>query len=88
MLLLGRLIIGGIIAAVATAAIVIYVKGRVTKQKIREQLKEKGVETAVINMINSCNNTVSVKDWESDQEYEIRGDDVDSSLYESQKIYI
>lgn len=88
MLLLGRLVIGGIIAAIAASAIVIYIDGKITEAKIDEELREKKLEKALVQRIDKCNNVISLKDLDSDQEYEIHGDSIDDSMYTGQVITI
>lgn len=85
-MLLG-LILKGIVVAAALSAIVIVVNGIITKEKIRKQLKEKGVEDAIVDKIDNCSNTVTLKDLESENTYEIRGDDIDSDIDEGDVIY-
>lgn len=88
MLLLGRLIIGGIIAAVIASAIVIYINGRINRSSIKSALESKNVKGAIIKQIDSCSNVVTLEELESDQEYEIHGDDVDISLNTGEVIYV
>jgi fructose-1-phosphate kinase PfkB-like protein len=85
-MLLGFLIKAAIAAAVVSA-IVIYVSGKITRQKIQEELRNKNVKSAMIKAINECDNVVSLKDMDSDQEYEIHGDSVDSYLDSGDVIY-
>ena len=76
-------------ATVATvAAIVVYVTGTITRAKLKEKLRENGIEEAMIETIERCNNVVSVKDWDSDKTLEIHGDDVDYDLDEGDRIYV
>ena len=86
-MLLGFLIKAAIAAAVVSA-IVIYVSGKITQSKIQDALREKGVKSALIQKIDNCNNVVSLKDLESDQEYELHGDSIDDYLREDQRIYV
>ena len=88
MLLLGRLVIGGIIAAIAASAIVIYIDGKITEEKIEEELKERDVRKAIVKRIDECNRVILLKDLLSDQEYEIHGDSIDDSLITGTEITI
>ena len=74
-------------AAVATvAAIVIYVSGTINKSKIKQELAKKGIEQALLDSIDGCDNVVKLTDLENDNTIEIHGDDVSSSLYEGMTI--
>lgn len=76
-------------AAVATvAAIVIYVSGTITRSKLKEKLRENGIEDAMIKAIDWCDNVVSIEDLDSDKTLEIHGDDVDYDLDEGDRIYV
>lgn len=76
-------------AAVATvAAVVVYVAGPITQSKLREKLRENGIENAMIEAIDRCDNVVSVKDLNSDRKLEIHGDDVSYDLDEGDRIYV
>ncbi len=80
-----------LLAAAAVAAvttIVIYIADTITRPKLKEKLREKGIEDAVIEKIDYCNNVVSVKDLDSDKMLEIHGDDVSYELDEGDRIYI
>lgn len=85
--MLGAFLLRGLILACAVSAIVIVVNGIVTKEKIRQQLKSKGVENAIVKAIDGCSNTVTVADLESDNTYEIRGDDIDDEIDVGDQIY-
>lgn len=65
-----------------TAAGVIIISGIVNKQRIKEKMRERGLEEAMITEINNCTNTVKLEDLYSDETIEIRGDDLDYSLEE------
>lgn len=88
MLLLGRLIIGGIIAAVVASAIVIYVNGIINRNKLKDALSSKNVRGAIVKQIDNCSNVVTLEDLDSDQQYEVHGDGVDYSLDNGEIIYV
>lgn len=76
-------------AAVATvAAIVVYVSGTITRRRLEEKLRENGIEDALIEAIDYCDNVVSIKDMDSDKTLEVHGDDVDYELDEGDRIYV
>lgn len=75
--------LGWILLGLATVAVgVIIISGVVTKNRIREKLRENGIKDALITSINSCTNTVKLEDLNSDKTLEIRGDDLDDELDE------
>lgn len=74
-------------AAVAVTAIVIKIYGTITKDKIEQELRNRGVNEAIIEKIDNCSNQVSLKDLENGNTYEVRGDDVDYCLDEGDVIY-
>lgn len=76
-------------AAVATvAATVIYVSGTITRSKLKEKLRDNGIEDAMIKAIDYCDNVVTLEDMDSDKTLEIHGDDVDNELDEGYRIYV
>ena len=76
-------------AAVATvAAVVVYVAGTITRSKLKDKLRENGVEDAIIKAIDYCDNVVTVEDMDSDKTIEIHGDDVSYELDEGDRIYV
>ena len=75
--------LGWILLGLATAAVgVVVISGIVNKSRIREKMREKGMEEALITEINNCTNTVKLEDLYTDETLEIRGDDLDSDLDE------
>lgn len=87
-MLLARLLIGAVLGAAVVGVIAIYISGRITKERIKQELAQKNVQEAVITCIDNCTNVISMKDLNSDQEYEIHGDEISNDLYESQTIYV
>lgn len=86
MLLLGLLIRGAIVAA-ALSAIVVVVNGIITKDVAKQQLRNRGVTNAMVDKINNCTNCVSIKDLDSDNTYEIRGEGIGYDISEGDVIY-
>lgn len=81
--------LGWILLGLATAAVgVIIISGMVTKARIKEKMKERGIEMAMITAINNCTNTVKLEELGSDKTIEIRGDDLDSELDEYDTIFV
>ena len=66
----------------ATAVGVIVISGIVNKSRIKEKMRERGLEEAIITEIDSCTNKVKLEDLYSDKTLEIQGDDLDCSLEE------
>lgn len=81
--------LGWILLGLATVAVgVIIISGVVTKARIKEKMKERGIEMAIITSINNCTNTVKLEEFGSDKTIEIRGDDLDSELDEYDTIFV
>lgn len=75
--------LGWILLGLATAAVgVIVISGIVTKNRIKEKLRERGIRDGLITSINNCTNTVKLEDLYSDKTLEIRGDELDDELDE------
>ena len=72
----------------AVVAIVVYVSGTITRSKLKDKLRENGIEDAMIEAIDRCDNVVSVKDLDSDKTLEIHGDNVSYELDEGGLIYV
>lgn len=72
----------------AVAAIEIYVSGTITRAKLKEKLRDNGIEDAIIKAIDYCDNVVTLEDMDSDKTLEIHGDDVDYDLDEGDRIYV
>ncbi len=84
-------LIGNILLAAAGAAIVgaiiLYIYGEITRDKIEDKLRDQDCEEAIIKEIDKCNNVVTLKDLNGN-EYEIHGDSISNDLYEDQRIYV
>lgn len=81
--------LGWILLGLATAAVgVVIISGMVTKSRIKEKLRERGMKTAMITMINTCTNTVKLEELSSDRTIEIRGDDLECDLDEYETIFV
>ena len=75
--------LGWILLGLATAAVgVIVISGMVTKKRIQEKMREKGMREALITEINNCTNTVKLEALDSEDTMEIRGDELDYALSE------
>jgi len=80
------LLAGAAIAAVA--ATVIYIKGKITAEKLRAELKKRNRDSAIIKAINQSNNIVTLESLFDDTTYEVHGDEISDELYEGEKIYV
>lgn len=81
--------LGWILLGIATVAVgVIIISGMVTKNRIKEKMRERGIEMAMITMIDKCTNTVKLEELGSDKTIEIRGDDLDYELEEYDTIFV
>lgn len=85
--LLGRALIAAAGAAIV-AGIVIYIAGKITKEKLRKKLEDKGIETALINEIDRCSNVIKMTDFDTDETIEVHGDDIDDEIEEDDLIFV
>lgn len=76
--MLGWILFGLLAATVG----VIVISGMVTKNRIKEKMREKGMKKALITAIENCSNTVKLKALYSDETIEIQGDELDDELDE------
>lgn len=83
--LLGRVLLGAFVAVAATAlvaAIVIRIRGIITRESCGKVLTENGISKAVIDSIDRCENKVSLNDLlNNSRPIEITGDGIDYSLH-------
>ena len=93
-----KILLGTVAAGVAAAGamavgnaakhIVIVIIGIINKKRVKDALKSKGIEDAIIKEINNCTNTVSLNELNSGQKIEVRGDAIDNALEEGDVIYV
>ena len=76
------------VVVTAAAAIAVYIDGTITQSRLKEKLREKGVEDAVIKAIDHCDNVVTIEDMDSDKTVEIHGDGVSFDLSVGDRIYV
>ena len=86
-MLLGFLIRSALLAA-AVSTIAIVISGIITREKIQQELRNRGVEEAIIDKIDNCTNTVTLDELKNGNKIEVQGDGIDYSLYEGQVITI
>ena len=86
-MLLGFLIRSALLAA-AVSTIAIVIRGIITREKIQRELRNRGVNGVIIDKIDNCTNTMTLKELENDNKIEVQGDGIDYSLYEGQVITI
>lgn len=80
--------LGWILLGLAAAAVgVVVISGIVSKNRIKEKMRENGIKDAIITEINNCTNTVKLESLYGDETLEIRGDDLDDELEEEDVIY-
>lgn len=85
--LLGRALLVAAGAA-AIAAIVIVIHGMITKDKLRQALKDKNVDDSLVKEINACNNTITLEELNSDKQIEIQGDSISDDINENDIICV
>lgn len=74
--MLGWILLG--LAAVAVGVIII--DGIVTKNRIKEKMRERGIKDAIIIEVDNCENKIKLKDLHSSDELEIQGDELDYDI--------
>lgn len=74
--MLGWVLLG--LAAVTAGIIVI--SGMVTKNRIKEKMRERGIKDAILTGIDNCDNTVKLENLLGGETLEIRGDELDDDL--------
>lgn len=75
--------LGWILLGLLTATVgVIVISGVVTKNRIKEKMREKEIEKVLIEQIDRCRNTAKLKDLDSGDTIEIQGDELDDELEE------
>lgn len=79
-------IIGGLLTAAAITAIVIYINGKITREKLEEELRKRNIKMAIAREINKCTNTMTFEDFE-DNTYEVHGDSIDDDIEEGDVIW-
>ncbi len=80
--------LGWILFGLAAAAVgVVVISGIVSKNRIKEKMRENGIKDAIIMEINKCSNTVKLESLYGEETLEIRGDDLDDELEEDDVIY-
>ena len=80
-----NLLVAGLVGA-AVVGIVIY--GLITKQKIREQLAQRGIRAALVNAIDTCDNLVTLTDLDNKCSIEVRGNGISNDIYENDIITV
>lgn len=79
-------IIGGLLTAAAITAIVIYINGKITKEKLEEELRKRNIKMVIAKEINKCTNTMTFEDFENNT-YEVHGDSIADDIEEGDIIW-
>lgn len=75
-------------ALIAAAVVTVVVDGIITKRELREKMREEGMKRAVIDMIDNSNNTIKLKDLDSDKVMEVKGDGISDEISQGDCIYV
>lgn len=75
------------VAAIVIDVITIVVD-MITKAILKDKMKDEKLESAVIEMVNRCDNVVKLKDLDSDKVIEVHGQDIDSDIYQGDRLYV
>lgn len=81
--LIGKILIGALIAGVAA----VVIKGIIDERKLREEMRQRNIKRALVSNIDRSNNKVKLKDLDSDEYTEFEGEGISSDLHEGQRIY-
>lgn len=81
-------ILAGLAAAATVSAIVIVIRGVITKNRIREKMREEGIRRMIVQKVDECSNIVKLEDLNSDKTIEIQGDGISSEIDEYDTIVI
>lgn len=71
-------IIAGLIAAVAVTVIV--VSGIIDKQKLKDEAEKLGIEKAVVDRADHCENIVRFRDLSTGVQYDVKGDGISNEI--------
>lgn len=77
-----------LIIGITTTAIVIHIKGAITRKKLQEELLKKNINGVMITAINRCKNCLSLKDLDSGKTLQIQGDAISDDLHKKDRIYV
>ena len=75
------------VAAIVIDVITIVVD-MITKAILKDKMKDEKFESAVIEMVNRCDNVVKLKDLDSDKVIEVHGQGIDSDIYQGDRLYV
>ena len=84
--LIWKLIVGGALALIGGGIAYVVVKGIIDKKKIREEMLKKNIKEALISKVNNSASKITLKDLDSSEEFEIRGDGIASDIREKEII--
>jgi hypothetical protein len=81
--------IAAIVAVGVIAGIMVYkVKGKIDRDRLKEIAIQQVMERVIVQKVDLCENRVKFKDLISNKAVEVRGDDIDDSLYEGEIITV
>ena len=81
--LIGRLLIGALIAGVA----VVVIKGIIDERKLCDEMRQRNIKRALVSNIDRTSNKVTLKDLDKEAEIEFQGDEISSDIRKGQRIY-
>ena len=82
-----NLLVAGLVGA-AVIGIVVY--GIITKTKIREQLSKHSetIRRVIVNVVDRNNNVVKLRDLDSSNTFEIKGNEISHDIQQNEVIVI
>lgn len=78
-------VLGGVVMA---GVIYIVICGKITRPKLKEALKKKGISATVIRKVDRCENRMTLQDLKNcERKIEIRGDGMTKDLEEGEIVF-
>lgn len=82
--LIGRILIGALIAGAA----VVIINGIIDERKLRDKMREKNIKRALVASVDRTSNKVKLKDLDSSEYTEFESSDgISNEIHEGQRIY-
>lgn len=81
--LIGRILLGTLIAGAA----IVIISGIIDERKLREKMRERNIKRALIEQVDRTNNKVKLKDLDSSEYTEFEGEGISSDIRQGQKLY-
>ena len=70
--LIGRILLGALIAGAA----VVIIKGIIDEKKLRDEMRQRNIKRALVKNIDRSSNKIKLKALDKDEEIEFEGDGI------------